>query len=72
MVELEMSEDGSPELVCKLTDFGFACMLDTDKRASQKLGTDVYMAPEILQEDQYDDKVDTWALGVLSYVILTG
>jgi hypothetical protein len=34
MVDLEMNEDGSPELVCKLTDFGFACMLDNDRKAS--------------------------------------
>lgn len=72
MVDVEISEDGNAELVCKLTDFGFACVLDNDRKASQKLGTVVYMAPEIFMDEKYDEKVDTWALGVLTYVMLTG
>jgi len=30
------------------------------------------MAPEILDKKKYDEKVDIWSLGVLSYMLLTG
>jgi serine/threonine protein kinase len=36
-------------------------------------GTPSYMAPEIVQKIEYKgEQADVWALGVLSYVILTG
>lgn len=34
-------------------------------------GTPYYMAPEVL-EGQYDNKCDTWSLGVLLYVFMSG
>lgn len=34
-------------------------------------GTPYYMAPEVL-EGQYDSKCDTWSLGVLLYVFMSG
>jgi len=30
------------------------------------------MAPELCKEDDYDYKVDVWAVGVISYILLTG
>ena len=66
-----MNPSGAPELICKLTDFGFAIALEPDNKATQKLGTHAYMAPEILAGEEYDEKVDTWALGVLTYVMMT-
>jgi len=30
------------------------------------------MAPELVQRDKYDDRVDIWALGILTYIFLTG
>ena len=35
------------------------------------LGTPLYMAPEIVQQKTYDDKVDVWALGVIAFCMLT-
>jgi len=47
----------------KIGDFGFAT--DKDKFTTQ-LGTQPYMAPEILCENPlYTTKVDIWALGVM-------
>lgn len=63
-------EDG--EIVCKLTDFGLSCLLDKNGIASGYRGTPQYMAPEILRDEQYTCKVDTWALGVLTYAAFTG
>ena len=30
------------------------------------------MAPELCREQQYDNKVDVWATGVITYALLTG
>ena len=30
------------------------------------------MAPELIKGQKYDSKVDIWALGVLTYIIMTG
>ena len=35
------------------------------------VGTPLFMAPEILRRSAYDQSVDIWALGTLSYVLLT-
>ena len=32
MVDVEESETGCPELVLKLTDFGFSCVIEPDKK----------------------------------------
>ena len=68
MVDIDESETGRPELVLKLTDFGFSCVMEQDKKPTLKLGTHYCMAPEMFEPDRsYDNKVDTWALGVLLY-----
>ena len=48
MADVEVNEYGNPELVCKLTDFGFATLLEGDKKSRDSLGTPYYMAPEIV------------------------
>ena len=35
-------------------------------------GTPLYISPEILRGEPYDEKVDQWALGILSYEMMTG
>lgn len=36
------------------------------------LGTPYYMAPEIFNQRQYDEKCDVWSIGVIMFVMLTG
>ena len=73
MVDIdENSESGRPELVLKLTDFGFSCVMEPDKKPTLKLGSPFCMAPEMFEPEQcYDSKVDIWALGVLVYQLLS-
>ena len=59
-------------MICKVTDFGFAKAMRNDKKESLSLGTPLYMAPELVKRDDYDEKVDIWALGVMTFIILTG
>lgn len=55
----------------KIIDFGLSkCM--TEPVAQSFLGTRGYLAPEMLQRRKYTKAVDTWALGVIVFVLLCG
>lgn len=57
-----------------LTDFGLSKVAtgDDDERCKTFLGTPEYMAPEILQGEEYDYAVDWWSLGAVAHDLLTG
>jgi calcium-dependent protein kinase len=59
-------------LSIKVVDFGFAKHFDPKKGLNELLGTPLYMAPELINKQSYDQKVDIWALGVITYVLLCG
>lgn len=54
----------------KIGDFGFS---NDNNLMQTQLGTPLFMAPEIIESsnDQYNNKVDVWALGVLLFNMLT-
>lgn len=56
----------------KITDFGFACFFNPKQGLKDVLGSPLYMAPEIIQERNYDYKVDVWSIGVITYILLCG
>ena len=60
------------EHVCKVTDFGFAHFMQADGEDNEIIGTPFYMAPEVINGKNYDNKVDIWALGVITAELLTG
>lgn len=62
------SENGT----VKLTDFGLAKFVKTNSLPDSHVGTPIYMAPEIWAGEEYDERVDIWALGVVCYYIWTG
>ena len=64
------AEEG--EINIKLTDFGFATKYDPDKNETLSLGSPLYMAPELCEQVAYDNKVDVWAVGVITFILLTG
>lgn len=37
-----------------------------------RCGTPLYLSPEMIKGEQYDDSVDIWAVGVLTYELLVG
>lgn len=56
----------------KLADFGIARVLSSNKsKASTRIGTPAYMAPEIFEEKDYGTPVDIWALGIILYQLHT-
>jgi len=56
----------------KIADFGLAKILNADTLMQTACGTPGYVAPEILEAQPYDDKVDAWSLGVITYILLCG
>ena len=54
----------------KLGDFGFATTLGQDEMIKFYCGTPLNMAPEILNDNFYNHKVDIWSLGVALYEAL--
>ena len=60
------------EVLVKVTDFGFACQFQSEDCLTQILGSPLYMAPEVVQEQKYDEKVDVWSVGVITHILLSG
>lgn len=58
------------KLLVKVTDFGLASHMTKGELITDFAGTAVYMAPEILEDLGYDEKVDIWSLGVIVYELL--
>ncbi|CAD8199399.1 unnamed protein product [Paramecium pentaurelia] len=58
--------------VYKLADFGFALIEDQIESIIKRfnVGTPLYMAPEILLKNQYSEKSDIWALGIMTYELI--
>ncbi|XP_061685616.1 serine/threonine-protein kinase DCLK2 isoform X2 [Syngnathoides biaculeatus] len=60
--------DGTKSL--KLGDFGLATVAEGP--LTTVCGTPTYVAPEIIAESGYGVKVDIWAAGVITYILLCG
>ena len=66
---LDRNGDG---LDVKIADFGFSCIYDPKDGLDTMIGTPLYMAPEILKKENYNSKVDIWAFGAITYMLLCG
>ena len=57
-----------------LIDFGFACRISKsdDKLLKERVGTPIYMSPEIMSKRKYNSKSDIWSLGVILYEMVHG
>jgi len=57
---------------CKLTDFGFAKIIEPGTRTYTLCGTPEYIAPEVLLNKGHGKPVDWWTLGILIYEMIVG
>ena len=55
----------------KLCDFGWATHTINERRTTF-CGTVDYVAPELVYQEPYDEKIDQWAVGILCFELLTG
>ena len=54
----------------KLADFGLATVVTTQgEYLFKRCGTPGYVAPEILADEKYDQKVDVFSAGVILYIL---
>jgi tetratricopeptide (TPR) repeat protein len=65
---------GGREGVVKLVDFGISAMLaaDTKDSSDRITGTPHYMAPEQIEGQPFDGRLDMYAVGCVAYELLTG
>ena len=56
----------------RLLDFGLGKIIGPNETCTDPFGTLSYVAPEILLEEPYNSKVDMWAIGIISYLLLAG
>ena len=60
------------DLKVKIGDFGVSKQLNrVNEFAKTQIGTLTYMAPEILEGQSYNNKVDIWSLGCIIYELCT-
>jgi calcium/calmodulin-dependent protein kinase I len=64
--------DSSDNAALKLADFGLAQIIKPSEMMHHACGTPGYIAPEMLQDEEYGSQVDLWSLGVILYILICG
>merc|ERR1719221_1096721 len=71
---LMVNKESNTEI--KISDFGLAKMAVNYPhrlpRSHSICGSDFYLAPEVIKQEEYGREIDIWALGVITYVLLSG
>ena len=56
----------------RLVDFGLSKIVGPDQKCTEPYGTLTYCAPEIILDKPYLKSVDSWSLGVMTFLMLSG
>ena len=66
-IDLESEDDIEDNCIIKLGDFGSS--IKREENDNMQIGTLLYLPPEIIQNEDYDEKCDMWSLGITLYKI---
>ena len=64
------SDDENADI--RLLDFGLSKIVGPGQKCTEPYGTLTYCAPEIILDKPYIKTVDSWSLGVMTYLMLSG
>ena len=64
--------DSSENSDIRLVDFGLSKILGPNEFCNEPYGTLSYVAPEVLLEKPYNNKIDCYSLGVATYLMVSG
>eukprot|EP01088_Endostelium_zonatum_P015849 TRINITY_DN4053_c0_g1_i1.p1 TRINITY_DN4053_c0_g1~~TRINITY_DN4053_c0_g1_i1.p1 ORF type:complete len:1808 (-),score=396.61 TRINITY_DN4053_c0_g1_i1:28-5451(-) len=63
---------GSPEVIAKVADFGLSRnMFLSPELRTKAVDNPVWLAPEVIRKDSYDEKVDVYAFGVMLWELVS-
>jgi len=62
-------KDSENDWDVKIADFGLSQFLHSTEYLFIRCGTPGYVAPEILADEKYDEKVDVFSAGVILYIL---
>jgi len=65
------SGTGDNEIV-KIADFGLSKIQSYEDKLHTSCGTPGYVAPEVLLCETYNESVDMWGVGIITYILLAG
>lgn len=61
------------DFTIKISDFGISRLKNAEEQSmTGGVGTQKYMAPEVINEERYNEKVDVYSYGVVVFFILSG
>ena len=64
--------DENEDADIRLMDFGLSKIVGPNQKCTEPYGTLTYCAPEIILDKPYLKTVDSWSLGVMTYLMLSG
>jgi len=65
-------ENTSDDACLKIADFGLSKMVSDEVQMQTVCGTPGYCAPEVLRGKKYNQAIDLWSVGVITYILLCG
>lgn len=57
--------------VLKISDFGTSRFIENQTAKMTVIGSSSWMAPELIRNESYNEKVDVWSFGVCLWELLT-
>ena len=66
---IKFEDYNSFKFTVKLCDYGGCTKLSLSRKLQTRIGTLSYMAPEIMENKEYNEKCDLWSLGIVIYTL---